>query len=254
MTMGCQCDLRHRAWNQVTGICETCRCQYHNRAEPFFKQKQQDPITVRILEQIKKEGRWVPTKVAIPPEEPMTMKHVYIAAPFSGPNRWHVEKNIRVAEEVALEVAHLGGVPVCPHTMYRFFEGTLPYERWLEITMALQTRCDATLMGPNWDQSPGAVKEFDAAVAMLMPVFRMHELPALQDWLADPNAQPVRRNLPEPGSDHEQSEVARLLNLMEEATDNVEARSLVQFIADKGEQDDANWLGAWCDLVKQELQ
>lgn len=60
------------------------------------------------------------------------MKAVYIAGPFRAPTPWEVETNIRTAETNGLYVAKLGAIPRIPHTMYRFFDGSLPDEFWLE--------------------------------------------------------------------------------------------------------------------------
>ena len=49
------------------------------------------------------------------------MKVVYIAGPYTAPDAWQRELNIRAAEMMAMEVAKLGAMPLCPHTNTRFF-------------------------------------------------------------------------------------------------------------------------------------
>jgi hypothetical protein len=87
------------------------------------------------------------------------MKLVYIAGPFRGKNAWEVENNIREAEGVGFAVANLGMIPVIPHTMYRFFDGTLDDKFWLDATLELMHRCDALLLSTGWRKSEGANKE-----------------------------------------------------------------------------------------------
>lgn len=81
---------------------------------------------------------------------------IYVAGPFRASNAWLVEKNIRRAEELGMRVAELGGTPVIPHTMYRFWNGTLTDEFWLSATLDLLRRCDAAVFTENWESSSGA--------------------------------------------------------------------------------------------------
>jgi hypothetical protein len=108
------------------------------------------------------------------------MKLVYIAAPFRGKNAWEVEQNIRVAENLGLAVAEMGAVPVIPHTMYRFFDGTLEDRFWLDATLQLMHKCDAMLLGAGWRRSEGAGIESDQ---FHRPQFE--HLPDLKKWLAE---------------------------------------------------------------------
>ena len=91
------------------------------------------------------------------------MKTVYIAGKYRGANAWEIEQNIRAAEEAGLQIAQAGACPVIPHTMYRFFQGTLPDQFWLDATLELVKRCDGILMIPGWESSGGAVAELAAA-------------------------------------------------------------------------------------------
>ena len=99
------------------------------------------------------------------------MKLIYIAGPFRAKNGWEIERNIREAEELALVVAQLGAVPVCPHTMYRFFNGVLLDQFWLDATLDLLRVCDAILLLPRWRESQGAKGERDEAMTIGIPVF-----------------------------------------------------------------------------------
>lgn len=110
-----------------------------------------------------------------------SMPLVYIAGPFSGPNSWEVEQNIRKAEEFILPIAELGASPVCPHSMTRFFNGTLTYDFWIQSTLALLARCDAIFLRPDWIRSKGAQGEFVFAVKHKIPDFV--SLSSLRTWI-----------------------------------------------------------------------
>ncbi len=98
---------------------------------------------------------------------------VYVAGPFSAPDRAGVEHNIRKAVDLGIEVAKLGAVPVIPHanTADPRFESLHDYRFWIAGTLALLERCDAIIMTPDWQLSRGAVGEFDRANALKMPTF-----------------------------------------------------------------------------------
>lgn len=104
---------------------------------------------------------------------------LYIAGPFRAANAWLVEQNVRRAEEAALRAAELGWVPLCPHSMTRFFDGTLTDEYWLAATLELLRRCDAILMLPGWQGSAGARAEHAEAVRLGVKV--LFALPVHQE-------------------------------------------------------------------------
>lgn len=116
------------------------------------------------------------------------MKLIYIAGPFRGPNAWVVESNIRCAEMVGMSVASLGGVPVIPHTMYRFWNGTLTDEFWLNATLDILRRCDGAVFVDGWEQSAGSVAEHKEAVRLGLVVTHQSALLSVQfrEWLRKP--------------------------------------------------------------------
>lgn len=91
------------------------------------------------------------------------MKLVYIAGKYRGETPWDVEQNIRQAEEVAFQVAEMGCVPLCPHTMYRHFDRTLTDGFWLEATLKLLAVCDRMVVVDNYGESQGTLKEIERA-------------------------------------------------------------------------------------------
>jgi hypothetical protein len=99
------------------------------------------------------------------------MKVIYIAGPFTGSTAWEIEKNVRNVEEIALEVARLGGMPLCPHANSRFFHGQCTPEFWYEGTLELLKRCDAIVLHPDWKASKGCKDEQQWALQHGMAIF-----------------------------------------------------------------------------------
>lgn len=101
----------------------------------------------------------------------MSMPLVYVAGPFTADNAWNIEKNIRNAEEWILPLAQMGCVPVVPHTLYRYFTGTMTPEFWYEATADILARCHAVLLIDGWTKSLGAKAEKQRAEDMGFSVF-----------------------------------------------------------------------------------
>lgn len=82
----------------------------------------------------------------------------YVAGPFSAPDRAGVERNIKLAECVGIELAQLGLMPLVPHcnTSAPEFEDAQPYQFWIDGTLELLKRSDVLVTVPGWEQSSGA--------------------------------------------------------------------------------------------------
>jgi nucleoside 2-deoxyribosyltransferase len=111
------------------------------------------------------------------------MKLIYVAGPYRADNAWEVEQNIRRAEELAFRVAEAGAMPACPHTMTRYWDGTLTDEFWLEGTLELLRRCDAVVLVHDWGRSVGTRGELAEAQRLDIPVF--YSLLGLTEWLEE---------------------------------------------------------------------
>jgi len=108
---------------------------------------------------------------------------VYVAGAYRGKAPWYTERNIRRAEELGLQAAEqLGVMPMIPHTMTRFFDGTVSHEFWLKGTLRMMTVCDALLITPGWEHSSGTKAEIAEATRRKMPV--AYELDELRYRLA----------------------------------------------------------------------
>lgn len=102
------------------------------------------------------------------------MRLIYIAGPFRAPSAWQVELNIRDAEALGHRVmansnGELGAV--IPHTMYRFFDKSLPDSVFLEASLELMRRCDGVLLARDWVGSAGTRAEVAEAERLGIPVF-----------------------------------------------------------------------------------
>lgn len=105
------------------------------------------------------------------------MPLVYIAGPFRGKLPWHVTQNVNAAEKVAGDLLLLceeRGVrcmPVIPHTMTKNFDGMLDDAFWLDGTLELMRRCDASLFALPRENSVGTRGEWDFAERIGQPAF-----------------------------------------------------------------------------------
>jgi hypothetical protein len=95
---------------------------------------------------------------------------IYIAGPFRGKSSWQIEQNVRRAEEASLKLWKAGAVPVCPHTMTRFFQHECDDDTFLKGTLELMTRCDAALFLKGWQESEGSKQEWELAKSLEMEI------------------------------------------------------------------------------------
>jgi hypothetical protein len=112
------------------------------------------------------------------------MKVVYVIAPYRAARTWDIEQNIRKAEEAALMIVELGAMPLCVHSMTRFFNGTGSDRFWLDGTMELMRRSDACYALASFVYSQGGQAEVQEAQKLKMPLFYEHEQWKLAEWIA----------------------------------------------------------------------
>ena len=99
------------------------------------------------------------------------MKVIYVIGPFSAPNSWEMECNIRKAEEIALRLWRLGFAVICPHTNTRFFEGAFSREVVIDGDKEILKRCDGCIKLEGWEMSAGSIEEIRFAMEKGIPVF-----------------------------------------------------------------------------------
>lgn len=105
----------------------------------------------------------------------LTLPVIYTAGPFTAPTQWDIERNVMAMREIALEVAKLGCVPLCPHANTSLFHGQCTPVFWYRATMELLRRCDAIIMHPKWQHSEGSRLEHQWAVDNFLPIFYYSE-------------------------------------------------------------------------------
>ncbi len=113
---------------------------------------------------------------------------VYTAGPYTDPDPWECEQNVRRAEALAREVMLIGAWPICPHSNSRwYFTRTCSYEQAIEGTLEIMRRCDAVIFTPDWGRSKGARGEHEEAVRLGMT--RFYSIDELREWLLAEAAQ-----------------------------------------------------------------
>ncbi len=99
------------------------------------------------------------------------MKLIYIAGAYRNHDTNGVWENIMQACSIARKIWKLGLVAICPHTNTIFMDGDdIPPEVFLEGDLEILRRCDAIFMLSGWEKSEGAVKEWELAKELDMPV------------------------------------------------------------------------------------
>jgi nucleoside 2-deoxyribosyltransferase len=99
------------------------------------------------------------------------IKVVYVAGPYSGPDSWSREQNIRAAEDVALNLILCGFAPICVHAVARYWYGRVSEECAIEADLELLHRCDAVVLCAGWEHSRGTLAEIESARVRGIPVY-----------------------------------------------------------------------------------
>jgi len=99
------------------------------------------------------------------------MKVIYVAGPYRALYEWGLEEHIRHAERVALMLWRDGWVVFCPHKNTAHFGGACPDEVWTEGDLEILRRCDAVCLTEDWEDSGGAMREYDEAMKLGLPIY-----------------------------------------------------------------------------------
>lgn len=99
------------------------------------------------------------------------MKVIYVIGPYSAPDSWAREQNIRRAESLALLVNSWGHAAICVHAESRFYFGAVPESHAIAADLEILGRCDGALVADGWDASRGSIGEIAYALAKSIPVF-----------------------------------------------------------------------------------
>lgn len=102
------------------------------------------------------------------------MRCIYVAGPYGATSAEGIAANVLRASSEAAALLYQDGYAVfCPHSMSHGWERALGYtwQRTLDACCEWVLRCDAVLMLPGWQASPGSLLERKTAIAAGIPVF-----------------------------------------------------------------------------------
>lgn len=116
-----------------------------------------------------------PTQSPAPPRRDVKMPVVYIAGPYRAPTEFEVVRNIRRAEEVAVELWRSGCAVVCPHLNTALLGGAVPDDTFIDGDLAILSRCDGLVTVVGWNASVGARAEVAQARHLGIPVLESWE-------------------------------------------------------------------------------
>jgi hypothetical protein len=91
---------------------------------------------------------------------------VYIAGaytPVDGKEETRLA-NVRLASETGKLLLQLGHTPFCPHTMTAGWEDRCAYEDFIRMDLEWLRACEAIVLLPGWQASPGARMEYEEAM------------------------------------------------------------------------------------------
>jgi hypothetical protein len=98
---------------------------------------------------------------------------VYTAGPYRNGCEWGVKQNIRMAEDVAVQLWAAGYAVICPHANTNFFGGACGCADsvWLEGDLEIIKRCDIMVVLPGYETSSGTKREIELARNKAMPIY-----------------------------------------------------------------------------------
>lgn len=97
---------------------------------------------------------------------------VYVAGPFRADTAWHIEQNIREAEDVGAVLWSNGVSAIIPHSNSRYYHGLAADSVFIEGTLRAMAACDAVVVvGERWHTSEGTIGEIQEAFRLRIPVF-----------------------------------------------------------------------------------
>lgn len=89
----------------------------------------------------------------------------YIAGPYTAPDYKQVAANVLAARIVARKLFKLGFATHTPHSEMWGWEddNEITYEDCMSADLEVLSRCDAIVLVPGWESSPGARTELQEA-------------------------------------------------------------------------------------------
>jgi hypothetical protein len=118
---------------------------------------------------------------------------IYVAGPYRAATQLEVDRNIERAEHLGQLVSRMGGVPVIPHSMYRYCR-EMTDEIVIEATLSLLHACQAMVVNLPHEMvvgSVGTMGEIEDCHRHKRPIFyddvdsaNDDDLVALKIWIA----------------------------------------------------------------------
>ncbi|MEI7614795.1 MAG: DUF4406 domain-containing protein [Betaproteobacteria bacterium] len=100
----------------------------------------------------------------------MSIRKVYVSAPYTAPTPEQVQAHVDAATAVGLQVRAAGFVPVVPHIAI-VPSPDLTWDLAMDECLALLADCHACLMIGDWHHSKGARAELAFSEGSGIPVF-----------------------------------------------------------------------------------
>ncbi len=115
---------------------------------------------------------------------------LYIAGKYAGKDEAEKMANIGLAKQAAIELWNDGHAVICPHLNTHDFEyyTNLSNRDFVVLDLLIVEKCDGIVMLPNWQDSRGAMKEYDHAVENGLRVFLWPIRPPKQGGIGDEDA------------------------------------------------------------------
>jgi hypothetical protein len=97
---------------------------------------------------------------------------LYVAGPYGNPKGpAFVQRNIREAWEVSLQLWSLRVGNICPHANSAHMDGAATWSVFIDGCLGMVSRLDGVVMLPGWPRSVGAIAERAHARELGKPVF-----------------------------------------------------------------------------------
>ncbi len=123
------------------------------------------------------------------------MVKVYISGPITAPTEDEIRANVERADAAGRALAAAGYNPFIPHKQTQGWHATTSFtrEQYLALDFDWLQLCQAIYMLPGWEESLGALAEYEEALRLGIPVVRsIDELKAL--FPGEGTLAPVRRS------------------------------------------------------------
>ena len=101
---------------------------------------------------------------------------IYVAGPYSAPIPKAIELNVMKACSMAAALLTQGWLVFCPHAHSHNIADFLSpdmrcnHEVWMRQDLYWLAKCDAIFLLPGWQQSKGALLEYEFAAKRVIPI------------------------------------------------------------------------------------